>query len=124
MSITLASLLQKPRKILNTVNYEKYNLFEQVGLRLLNILFGITYPVINPYCLAIFLKKGSPSFITASSPVATGRQIDSPYESSGGILIKLSIAIPPLNSIAASVANISFQSQVPHPGIPRSDSDR
>ena len=33
MSITPASLLQKPRKILNTDNYEKYNLFERVGLR-------------------------------------------------------------------------------------------
>ena len=34
MSITPASLLQKPRKILNTGNYEKYNLFERVGLQL------------------------------------------------------------------------------------------
>ena len=34
MSITPASLLQKPRKILNKDNYEKYNLFEQVGFRL------------------------------------------------------------------------------------------
>ena len=34
MSITPASLLQKPRKILNTGNYEKYNLFERFGLRL------------------------------------------------------------------------------------------
>ena len=32
MSITPASQLQKPRKILNKDNYEKYNLFEQVGL--------------------------------------------------------------------------------------------
>ena len=34
MSITPASLLQKPRKILNTGNNEKYNLLEGVGLRL------------------------------------------------------------------------------------------
>ena len=33
MSITPASQLQKPRKILNKDNYEKYNLFELVGLR-------------------------------------------------------------------------------------------
>jgi len=32
VSITPASLLKKPRKILNTGNYEKYNLFERVGL--------------------------------------------------------------------------------------------
>ena len=34
MSITPASLLQKPRKILNTGNNEKYNRLEGVGLRL------------------------------------------------------------------------------------------
>ena len=48
-------------------------------MRRLNILFGITYLVINPYCLGIFLRKGSPSFITASSPVALGRKPQSTY---------------------------------------------
>ena len=33
MSITPASQLQKPRKILNKDNYEKYNLFEEVESR-------------------------------------------------------------------------------------------
>ena len=33
MSITPVSLLPKLRKILTTDNYEKYNLFERVGLR-------------------------------------------------------------------------------------------
>ena len=33
MSITPVSLLPKLRKILTTDNYEKYNLFERVGLQ-------------------------------------------------------------------------------------------
>ena len=79
---------------------------------------------ISPYCRALLRRKGRPRPITSSALAATGRQTDRPWAISGGMLTKLSIASPPSNPMAAKAAKIASQSQVPSPGVPRSDSDR
>ena len=80
--------------------------------------------ILGKSCRALFRRNGSPFSITSLSPEATGRQTDSPDAISGGMLMKLSIASPPLNPIARSAAKISSHAIVPAPGVPRSDSDR
>ena len=54
--------------------------------------------LINPYCRALFLRKGKPLLMTTVSLSATGRQTLSPNANRGSMLMKLSIASPPLKA--------------------------
>ena len=71
--------------------------------------------LINPYCRALFLRKGRPLLMTTVSLAATGRQTLNPNANRGSMLMKLSIASPPSKPIAASVAKVSSQLQLPSP---------
>mgnify|MGYP000389153707 CR=1 FL=1 len=57
---------------------------------------------IRPYCSALLRRNGRPRSSTISRLSATGRQTANPWAISGGISIKLSMASPPSNPIAAS----------------------
>jgi hypothetical protein len=58
---------------------------------------------IRLYCLALLRRNGRPFSITSSMFWATGRQTARPYPTSGGMLMKLSMARPPLKPMAARV---------------------
>ena len=70
----------------------------------INLGSGHSNPQIRRYRRALLRRNGRPRSITSSKFCASGCQTASPYPTSGGMLMKLSIASPPLKPMAASVA--------------------